>query len=62
MKFLKVNFKVRKILLSKNFGHFNYLLLAVKSAHNQINIKEFGFINGVNNVNWPPYRDSKSER
>ena len=20
----------------------------------------FGFINGVDNVNWPPYRDSKS--
>ena len=23
-------------------------------------IQEFGFINGVDNVNWPPYRDSKS--
>ena len=23
-------------------------------------IKKFGFINGVDNVNWPPYRDSKS--
>ena len=22
--------------------------------------KNFGFINGVDNVNWPPYRDSKS--
>ena len=22
--------------------------------------KIFGFINGVDNVNWPPYRDSKS--
>ena len=22
--------------------------------------QEFGFINGVDNVNWPPYRDSKS--
>ena len=21
---------------------------------------EFGYINGVDNVNWPPYRDSKS--
>ena len=21
-------------------------------------IKKFGFINGVDNVNWPPYRDS----
>ena len=23
-------------------------------------IQKFGFINGVENVNWPPYRDSKS--
>ena len=23
-------------------------------------IRKFGFINGVDNVNWPPYRDSKS--
>ena len=23
-------------------------------------ILKFGFINGVDNVNWPPYRDSKS--
>ena len=22
-------------------------------------IQNFGFINGVDNVNWPPYRDSK---
>ena len=22
--------------------------------------QKFGFINGVHNVNWPPYRDSKS--
>ena len=22
-------------------------------------IQKFGFINGVDNVNWPPYRDSK---
>ena len=22
--------------------------------------KFFGFINGIDNVNWPPYRDSKS--
>ena len=24
------------------------------------NMQKFGFINGVDNVNWPPYRDSKS--
>ena len=23
-------------------------------------IQKFGFINGVDNVNWPPYRDSQS--
>ena len=23
-------------------------------------IQKVGFINGVDNVNWPPYRDSKS--
>ena len=23
-------------------------------------IQKFGFINGVDNVNWPPYRNSKS--
>ena len=23
-------------------------------------IQKFGFINGVDDVNWPPYRDSKS--
>ena len=23
-------------------------------------IQKFGVINGVDNVNWPPYRDSKS--
>ena len=23
-------------------------------------MQKFGFINGVDNVNWPPYRDSKS--
>ena len=23
-------------------------------------IQKFDFINGVDNVNWPPYRDSKS--
>ena len=22
-------------------------------------IQKFGFINGVDNINWPPYRDSK---
>ena len=25
----------------------------------QMGIQKFGFINGVDNVNWPPYRDSR---
>ena len=25
-----------------------------------LSVQKFGFINGVDNVNWPPYRDSKS--
>ena len=25
-----------------------------------ISIQKFGFINRVDNANWPPYRDSKS--
>ena len=35
----------------------------VPAATEQTNItviQKFGFINGVDNVNWPPYRDSKS--
>ena len=31
------------------------------SQHNiAATVQKFGFINGVDNVNWPPYRDSKS--
>ena len=32
------------------------------AAHRSTNLSmlKFGFINGVDNVNWPPYRDSKS--
>ena len=26
----------------------------------RLDLEKFGFINGVDNVNWPPYRDSKS--
>ena len=37
--------------------------MARKPERNQGGYKrlgKFGFINGVDNVNWPPYRDSKS--
>ena len=33
---------------------------SVIEFHKYITLKSFGFINGVANVNWPPYRDSKS--
>ena len=26
----------------------------------KLKFEKFGFMNGVDNVNWPPYRDSKS--
>ena len=32
----------------------------VKIVERDSFIQKFGFINGVDNVNWPPYRDSKS--
>ena len=28
----------------------------------KLSIQKFGFINGVDNINWPPYRDSKERR
>ena len=37
-------------------GHVN----GVESVRPERGIQKFGFINGVDNVNWPPYRDSKS--
>ena len=36
-------------------------LFPAKNMKNKFTgMQEFGFINGVDNVNWPPYRDSKS--
>ena len=36
-------------------------VVATRAGNLQVSsIQKFGFINGVDNVNWPPYRDSKS--
>ena len=39
-------------------------LCNVPSRSNELcsSLKKFGFINGVDNVNWPPYRDSMQLR
>ena len=36
------------------------LVLGHLRAVISLRVQKFGFINGVDNVNWPPYRDSKS--
>ena len=41
---------------SFSFQFFLFQFLSLFSC----TIQKFGFINGVDNVNWPPYRDSKS--
>ena len=42
-------------------GQYEYGLIASPNGWlDCVIIHEFGFINGVDNVNWPPYRDSKS--
>ena len=33
---------------------------SITTIGNYLRLQKFGFINGVDNVNWPPYRDSKS--
>ena len=45
-----------------NFGMVNFEILGDKIAGKLVvmHYENFGFINGVDNVNWPPYRDSKS--
>ena len=45
------------------FGHMNEGVVSKETVVLRrwgSSIQEFGFINGVDNVNWPPYRDSKS--
>ena len=46
--------------LANNFG--NYLMQKIDVINKSMDslVQKFGFINGVDNVNWPPYRDSKS--
>ena len=47
---------IKKLQLVQNFAA-RIVLGLLKFDHIS---QEFGFINGVDNVNWPPYRDSKS--
>ena len=53
----------------RRIGKGNRLLLRLKGVVSEETVvlrqwgssmQKFGFINGVDNVNWPPYRDSKS--
>ena len=37
-----------------------YSLIRISNKPGFFYIQKFGFINGVDNVNWPLYRDSKS--
>ena len=39
-----------------------YVLTRLSLVSHYFIIQKFGFIKGVDNVNWPPYRDSKSWR
>ena len=57
--FLINNMEQNKTLTINNFkmcAKCNHKRLKGSTNH----IQKFGFINGVDNVNWPPYRDSKS--
>ena len=42
------------------FSPFWGLIAALIFNLGEMSIQKFGFINRVDNVNWPPYRDSKS--
>ena len=64
----------RSVILTDRLGPDILLVLTMKRQMNEgvvsketvvlrrwgSSIQKFGFINGVDNVNWPPYRDSKS--
>ena len=45
--------------LCKKTRESNHLQMSFQRQQIKENIQKFGFINGVDNVNWPPYRDSK---
>ena len=56
----------RQKTTSTEINYFNTMNEGVVSEETVVlrrwgsSIQKFGFINGVDNVNWPPYRDSKS--
>ena len=49
---------ISKNIASKNEGVVSKETVVLRRWGSSI--QKFGFINGVDNVNWPPYRDSKS--
>ena len=58
---LNREFQEASSVFQKNPSQENLSTLNVlKEKMEQMYEKKFGFINGVDNVNWPPYRDSKS--
>ena len=50
--------QMRKTNREKNEGIVSKETVVLRRWRSSI--QKFGFINGVDNVNWPPYRDSKS--
>ena len=55
-------FEKTAIKITREGGkHLDAVLGSRSYLEQYVNGKQkFGFINGVDNVNWPPYRDSKS--
>ena len=52
-----MNTRIRASLLFMNEGVVSKETVVLRRWGSSI--QKFGFINGVDNVNWPPYRDSK---
>ena len=51
------------LVLNKGWYGLLHVHVPIRLCSNGFNCfraQKFGFIDGVNNVNWPPYRDSKS--
>ena len=47
-------------MIQCNRCHLQYIGETKRRLKDRFNEQKLGFINGVDNVNWPPYRDSKS--
>ena len=46
--------------IPRALAKFSFVHIVLNRAKISIGTQKFGFINGVDNVNWQPYRDSKS--